>query len=326
MNRQSRKMGKVVVITGAAGFIGSQLADALLEAGHSVIGIDNFSRGTQENLALAHTFPAFELHAVDLADEDEVNMKLMPRLEGRRIDEVWHLAANSDIPAGVRDLRVDLRDTFSTTVQTLMMMRRLQIGRIAFASTSAVYGENEEVLRENTGPLLPISNYGAMKLASEGIIAAATEAYLEQALIFRFPNVIGPRLTHGIIYDLFRKLETNAQSLEVLGDGTQQKPYLHSSDLIGAMLFIREHAMEKISLYNIGPEDSGATVAEIAQTVVGASGTGAAIRYTGGNRGWVGDVPRFQYSVRKLAELGWRCPTTSAETVRRTVADMVREA
>lgn len=319
-------MGRVILITGVAGFIGSQLADVLLAAGHAVIGTDNFSRGTEANLQQARSYPSFEFHEVDLANEAEISTKLIPRLEGRQIDEVWHLAANSDIPAGVRDMQVDLRNTFMTTVHMLMLMRHLQIRQIAFASTSAVYGENPVLLEESTGPLLPISNYGAMKLASEAIIAAAAESDLERAFIFRFPNVLGPRLTHGIIYDLLRKLETNPEMLEVLGDGTQQKPYLHSSDLIDAMLFIRSHATRRVNLFNIGPEDTGATVAEIAQTVLTGAKSGAAICYTGGDRGWVGDVPRFRYSVAKLAELGWRCRTSSAETVRRTVAELVQES
>ena len=174
---------------------------------------------------------------------------------------------------------------------------------------------------ESTGPLLPISNYGAMKLASEAIIAAAAESDLERAFIFRFPNVLGPRLTHGIIYDLLRKLESNPEVLEVLGNGTQQKPYLHSSDLIDAMLFIWLHATRRVNLFNIGPEDTGATVAEIAQAVLTGTKSKAAISYTGAAIGvGVGDVPRFQHSVAKLAELGWRCRKSSAETVRRTVA------
>jgi len=234
---------------------------------------------------------------------------------------VWHLAANSDIPAGVRDPRVDHRNTFMTTFNTLLLMRELKIPRIAFASTSAVYGENKDLLRETTGPLLPISNYGAMKLAAEGLISAAVEAYLEQAHIFRFPNVLGPRLTHGIIYDFLNKLKRDPAEMEVLGNGTQQKPYLHVKDLIQAMLFIREKANDRVNLFNIGPEDEGATVAEIAKAVLAGVKSDAPIRYTGGDRGWVGDVPRFRYSVDKLAKLGWRSTSSSLEVVRRTVAE-----
>jgi UDP-glucose 4-epimerase len=312
---------RVVLVTGAAGFIGSQLTDVLLSMGCAVIGVDDFSRGTKHNLACAQSHPNFDLHVIDLADEAAVLVDLAARLRGRPIAEVWHMAANSDIPAGVRDPRVDHRNTFMTTFNTLLLMRELSIPRIAFASTSAVYGEHPGRLYESTGPLLPISNYGAMKLAAEGLISAAVEAYLQQANVFRFPNVLGPRLTHGIIYDFLRKLERDPAELEVLGDGTQQKPYLHVKDLIEAMLFIQTHAGDRINLFNIGPEDEGATVTQIADAVLAGTGSKAHIRYTGGDRGWVGDVPRFRYSVEKLAQLGWRTSSSSLEAVRRTVAE-----
>jgi UDP-glucose 4-epimerase len=279
-----------VLITGAAGFIGSQLTDALLASGSVVIGVDDFSRGTRQNLSSASGDPNFEIHVIDLADEAAVLGPLASHLRGRPIAEVWHMAANSDIPAGVRDPRVDHRNTFMTTFNTLLLMRELSIPRIAFASTSAVYGEHPGLLHESTGPLLPISNYGAMKLAAEGLISAAVEAYLQQAHIFRFPNVLGPRLTHGVIYDFLHKLERDPRELEVLGDGTQQKPYLHVSDLIEAMLYIRARANGRINLFNIGPEDDGATVADIAKAVLAGIGSDAPVRYTGGDRGWVGDV------------------------------------
>jgi UDP-glucose 4-epimerase len=300
----TKDSARIVLITGAAGFIGSQLTDVLLAQG-----------------CTARRHPAFELHRIDLAEEAAVLGELTTRLRGRPISEVWHLAANSDIPAGVRDPRVDYRNTFQTTFNTLLLMRELKIPRIAFASTSAVYGVHSGLLRETTGPLLPISNYGAMKLASEGLISAAVESYLEQAHIFRFPNVLGPRLTHGIIYDFLNKLKRDPSELEVLGDGTQQKPYLHVKNLIEAMLFIRENARDRVNLFNIGPEDEGATVAEIAKSVLAGVTSSAPIRYTGGARGWVGDVPRFCYSVEKLAQLGWRTSSTSLEVVRRTVAE-----
>jgi UDP-glucose 4-epimerase len=316
---------RVVLVTGAAGFIGSQLTDTLLESGCAVIGVDDFSRGVEQNLVIARQHPDFEFHLIDLSDETEVLQKLTPQLQERSISEVWHMAANSDIPAGVRDPRVDHRNTFLTTFYTLLLMKELEIPVIAFASTSAVYGEYPGLLTESIGPLLPISNYGAMKLAAEGLISAAVEAYLQQAFIFRFPNVIGPRLTHGIIYDLLNKLKQTPDTLDVLGDGTQQKPYLHVQDLIQAMLFIRKTANGKINLFNIGPEDEGTTVAEIAQAVAATAKSEVAVRYAGGDRGWVGDVPRFQYSVQKLADLGWRSFSSSAQAVRRTIAEVTRE-
>jgi UDP-glucose 4-epimerase len=234
------------------------------------------------------------------------------------------MAANSDIPAGIADPSVDLRDTFMTTYQSLELARRLGIRRFAFASTSAVYGEHAGALHEDTGPLMPISNYGAMKLASEAAISATHS--LDRAWIFRFPNVIGPRGTHGVIYDLLHKLRRTPHELEVLGDGTQQKPYLHVSELLDAMFHIVEHGQERVNLYNIGPEDDGARVSDIAHAVLAArSHVGTRIRYTGGDRGWVGDVPRFYYSVAKLANLGWRPSHCSIDAVRRAVAELAAE-
>lgn len=318
----SIQSNRVVLVTGAAGFIGSQLTDEFLGKGYTVIGVDNFSRGIEANLIVARKHPNFTLYNIDLADERAVLEVLAPALRGAVIDELWHLAANSDIPAGVRDPRVDHRDTFMTTFNTLLLMRELEIPQISFASTSAVYGALPDKLYETSGPLLPISNYGAMKLAAEGLISAAVESYLKQAFIFRFPNVIGPRLTHGVIYDFLNKLRVNSKELEVLGDGTQQKPYLHVKELIDAMMFIRDKASERINLFNIGPADEGATVTAIANAVLDHIQCGATIRYTGGDRGWVGDVPRFRYSVQKLADLGWQAPSTSVGAVLRTVAEV----
>jgi len=325
MSNSTKSLESVVLVTGAAGFIGSQLTDVLLKSGHGVIGVDDFSRGVEKNLVVARKHSNFEFHSTDLSNEAEVLGQLLPQLREKQIAEVWHLAANSDIPAGVRDPKVDLRNTFMTTFNTLLLMRELEIPIISFASTSAVYGEHPGILRETMGPLLPISNYGAMKLAAEGLISAAVEAYLERAFIFRFPNVIGPRLTHGIIYDLLNKLKVSPRELEVLGDGRQQKPYLHVKDLIDAMLFIRNSAGERVNLFNIGPEDEGATVAEIAGAVVAGVNSNVVIRYTGGDRGWVGDVPRFRYSVQKLTDLGWRSFSPSIGAVRRTIAEVTNE-
>jgi UDP-glucose 4-epimerase len=318
----------VMVVTGAAGFIGSHLTDRLLAKGHAVIGIDNFCRGTRANLAAALANEAFQLVEIDLSDLAALERALSPLLatSATRVHTVWHLAANSDIAAGVADPAIDLRDTFATTFNVLQLMRKAEIRRIAFASTSAVYGEQPGELTESAGPLLPISNYGAMKLASEAIISAAVESHLEQAWMYRFPNVIGRRGTHGVIFDLLGKLTKNAEELEVLGDGSQCKPYLHVSELIDAMLFIwRNGGDERRAIYNIGPRDAGVEVADIAAAVIRASRTNAAIRYTGGDRGWVGDVPTFSYSIEKLLRLGWRPARTSAEAVHQAVFELASE-
>ncbi len=295
-------MSTKCLVTGAAGFIGSHLVDALLARGCTVIGLDNMKLGRQNNLAGALTNPAFRFHQADLNDLDACRKILAA---AGPLDLVWHLAANSDIRAGVSDPDVDLRDTFLTTYNTLKLMREFKIPRLAFASTSAIYGVQPGLLVEDMGPLFPISNYGAMKLASEVAISAALESYLEQVWIFRFPNVVGSRATHGAIYDFLMKLRQNPAELEVLGDGSQEKPYLHVSELIEAMLFIRDHAKEKLNYFNITPEQGVTTVKQIAETVVRYAAPQARIRYTGGSRGWVGDVPKFRYATIKLKALGW---------------------
>jgi UDP-glucose 4-epimerase len=309
------------LITGAAGFVGSHLADRLLEQGHRVVGIDNLSRGNRSNLDEALRNPAFQFFEADLTD-----LTSFRRIAADfPITTVWHMAANSDIHAGIADPNVDLRDTFQTTFNTLLVMREAGIRRIAFASTSAVYGVHGTPLKEDTGPLFPISNYGAMKLASEALISAALESFLERAWIFRFPNVIGSRATHGIIFDLMTKLRANPPDLEVLGDGTQQKPYLHISDLLDAMFIVYDHTSDTLNYFNIGPPDEGTTVRYIAQAVLREASPSTPMRFTGGHRGWIGDVPRFQYSIEKIKRIGWQPKLTSVQAIDRAVAEIHRQ-
>jgi UDP-glucose 4-epimerase len=312
---------ETVLMTGAAGFVGSHLVDRLLKRGQRVIGIDNLRRGSRRNLTEALRNPRFQFFEADLTD-----LASFRRIVAEfRITTVWHMAANSDIPAGIGDPNVDLRDTFLSTFNTLAVMREAGIPRIAFASTSAVYGVHKEPLKEDVGPLFPISNYGAMKLASEALISAALESFLERGWIFRFPNVIGPRATHGIIFDLMAKLKANPPDLEVLGDGTQQKPYLHISDLLDAMFVIYERSSDALNYFNIGPPDDGATVLEIAQAVLREAAPSTCVRFTGGTRGWIGDVPKFRYCIDKIQELGWQPKLTSIEAVDRAVAEIYRD-
>jgi len=313
------------LVTGAAGFIGSHLVDRLLAGGATVLGLDNLKLGRRENLAGAAGNPAFKFVEADVSDAAALERAVAAESGSGPFEMAWHLAANSDIRAGVTDPDVDLRDTFLTTHQLLKVLRALKIPRLAFASSSAVYGVHPGRMTEELGPLFPISNYGAMKLASEAAVSAALEAFLKRVWIFRFPNVVGSRSTHGVIYDFARKLKKNPAELEVLGDGSQQKPYFHVSDLLDAMLFITETAAEALNFFNIGTVGSGSTVRYIAETVVRRQAPGAVIRYTGGSKGWVGDVPRFDYSIDKLQQLGWGPRLTSDQAVDRAVEEIVTE-
>lgn len=315
-----------ILITGVAGFIGCNLAKRLTNAGHMVVGVDNLSRGTLRNLSEIKNAANFHFIETDCVDRPRFLAETATFHERFPITEVWHLAANSDIPAGVSDATVDLKDTFMTTFNVLEVMKALDIKVLAFASSSAVYGDHGvRSISEVSGPLLPLSNYGAMKLASEASISAAAESFLNKAFIYRFPNVIGVPATHGVLLDFVNKLKANPSRLDVLGDGTQQKAYLHVDDLIDGMLQIQRHASEKLAVYNLGAEDEGVSVRKIAEAVVASVSPNADIFYGVEKRGWVGDVPKFQYCLDKLKKLGWTPKLDSKAAIKRAIADIVEQ-
>jgi UDP-glucose 4-epimerase len=310
-------------VTGVAGFIGSQLADSLLEAGEVVSGADDFSVGRPENLESARRSSKFLFFERDFSSVDQGTdcLKSVAAWQGAP-DILWHLAANSDISAGVENASVDFKRTLQTTFAVIEGAKSAGVKKIAFASTSAVYGQRDEALNEDSGRLLPISNYGATKLASEALLSAAAETFVEMVWIFRFPNVVGPRATHGAIFDFVGRLATRPASLKVLGNGSQTKPYLHVAELIAAMKFIVDKAGDRRNVFNIGPNGAGTKVSFIAEQVIARLLPGTPIAYTGGDRGWVGDVPRFQYSTERLARLGWQPRLTSDEAVLRAIDEM----
>ena len=315
-----------IMITGGAGFVASTLVGRLLAAGERVVAIDNLCRGSLRNLTEYAAHPNLEFLELDVCDLPRLRAAVKRSCVTEQITEVWHLAANSDIPAGVEDPDVDLQNTFITTFNTLLVMREYRIPSLLFSSSSAIYGNHgEEILRETSGPLFPISNYGAMKLASEAQISAAAEHFLDRAVIFRFPNVVGVPATHGVILDLIRKLKLDPAVLHVLGNGSQQKSYLHVTDLVDAMLFVRERAPSGIDVFNVGPIDEGVRVSDIAAAVVAAVAPGARTVFGASDRGWVGDVPKFRYCVEKLTALGWVPSLGSAEAVRLAVREIAMQ-
>jgi UDP-glucose 4-epimerase len=319
----------VSIIAGGAGFVGCNLLPLLATEHRHLVVLDNLCRGREEFLEPIRKMAKDRVHFVkiDISNISDTFQAFKYAQTLGEIDEVWHLAANSDILAGVKDANVDLHNTFMTTFSLLEAMKAFKVDNLHFASSSAIYGDlGNTCLHEEIGPLLPISNYGAFKLASEALISAAVESHLKHANLFRFPNVVGVPATHGVILDFIKKLRKNDQILEVLGDGTQQKAYLHVSDLVAAMMHIRQSQnLPKVFPVNIGPVDDGVTVKFIAEAVKQRVSPAAEICFGVGNKGWVGDVPKFQYSVERLQHIGWSPCRDSAAAVTCAINQIVEQ-
>ncbi len=304
------------MVIGGAGFIGSHLCDALINEGHEVVCIDNYSLGTAKNISHLQNNIKFKCFELDASKENE----LEDIFAVEKPEYVFHLAANSDIQASAKNPDVEYTNTYTTTFRILSAMRKYDVKKLFFASTSAVYGDKRDVvLDENTPNLEPISYYGAAKLGSEALISAFSYMNDLKALVFRFPNVIGPRLTHGVIYDFMHRLRQDSTELRILGDGRQTKPYIYVSDLVDAIMRFKDKNDNGVTLYNVGVE--GATsVTQIANIICEEMGLkNVSYQYTGGEGGWKGDVPRFKYCIDKINAEGWYAKLSSDEAVRETV-------
>lgn len=300
-----------ILVTGGAGFIGSHLCDSLVERSHNITVVDNLVLGRKENIS--HLLGCSDFNFIE---EDLLNVKAMREIfKHGNFEMVYHLAANSDIQKGGKDPMVDYNLTFNTTFNVLQLLKEFDVKKFFFASTSAIFGETYDVLSENYGPLQPVSNYGAGKLASEAFISAFSSTYHIQTWITRFPNVVGERFTHGVIYDFIHKLQNNPEELEVLGNGEQCKPYVYVKDLVAGILYVINHATKPYNVYMLG-SDTRTKVKEIATMVIEEMELNATIKYTGGDRGWIGDVPEFRYDLTKVNTLGWKAAYTSNESVR----------
>lgn len=308
-----------VLVAGGAGFIGSHLIDALLEEGHDVVCVDNFFIGTKRNIAHLAGNERFTFYKQSLCNLDALDRIF----KKENIQYVFHLAANSDIQASANNPIIEYQNTYSTTFNIVECMRRNNVKKLFFASTSAVYGEKMGTeVGEATTPLEPISYYGAAKLGSEGLISAYSYMNDMSVLVFRFPNVIGPRLTHGVIFDFVKRLKDDPSHLRILGDGTQSKPYMHVFDLVNGIMRFKD-VSKGVTLYNIGVETQ-TSVTRIAEIVCEKMGiSGIPFEYTGGRSGWKGDVPVFAYDLSKIHAAGWRATYTSDETVAHTVEQVI---
>ena len=310
-----------VLVTGAAGFIASNLIPRLLARGDEVYGVDNFFLGKR---AYVVRHDRFHFHEFDLLDLD----RLVQLFESAEPDLVWHLAANSDISYGTKYTDFDLKGGTFATYNVLEGMRRTGAKEIVFSSSGAVYGEPTVMpTPENYGPILPISLYAASKVACEGLITAFVHNYDMRCWIFRFGNIVGPNPTHGVIHDFVLRLRENPHELLILGDGTQSKPYVYVDDCLEGMEFGYRNAHDATNYYNLAVDDQ-TSVTEIAEWTIEAMGLrrqSVNLKYTGGPRGWKGDVPQVRLDTRRMRFLGWRPKLSSKESVKRAIKDVVEQ-
>lgn len=310
-----------ILVTGGAGFIGSHLVDRLVESNRVTV-LDNFSSGKREFIEGHIESPNFSLIEADLRDREAVESALAG------IDLVFHLAANPDVKIGAEDTRTHLDQNVIATYNLLESMRWAGVAEIAFTSTSTVYGEAGVVpTPEGYGPLLPISLYGASKLACEALISAFCGTFDMRAWIFRFANIIGERGTHGVIVDFIKKLEADPRTLEILGSGGQRKSYLLIEDCVDAMIFSVSSASDRVNVFNIGSKDA-VDVTEIADVVAEKMNLeGVRYRYTGGieGRGWRGDVKTMLLSIEAIEELGWTPRHNSRQSIEAAVEALLNQ-
>ena len=308
-----------VFVTGGAGFIGSHLVERLIKKGDEVTVYDNFSSGKRG--FLSNVLHNKRLKIVD-ADVLELE-KLKKAIAGFNI--VYHLAANPDVRKGTLDTRLDLEQETIATYNVLEAMRQTGVSKIVFPSSMTVYGRAKGVVSEKYGPCLPISLYAAGKLACEGLISAYCETFGFTSWILRLANIVGGRATHGVIYDLIHKLLKNSHSLEVLGDGWQNKPYIHIDDALNAMEFVVSHAEERVNLFNAGSSDT-TRVSKIAEIIIEKMHLkNVKINYTGTPHGWKGDVPEFRLDVGKLSHPGFTARYSSSQAVSLAISSLLKE-
>ncbi|ASJ10334.1 UDP-glucose 4-epimerase [Thermococcus sp. P6] len=313
-----------ILVTGGAGFIGSHLVDRLMEEGHEVRVLDDLSAGDMKNVERWLGNGNFEFIKGDMRDPEIVRKSI------RGVDAVFHLAANPEVRIGSQSPQLLYETNVLITYNLLEAMRKEGVKILTFTSSSTVYGDAKKLpTPEDYAPLEPISVYGGAKLAAEALISGYAHTFGFRALVFRLANIIGERSNHGVIYDFINKLRRNPEELEILGDGTQRKSYLHVSDTVEGMLHIFEHFRKggrTFDVYNLGNED-WITVTEIAELVSEAMGLRPKFRFTGGvdgGRGWKGDVKIMLLSIEKAKETGWRPRMNSYEAVRRTLRELLK--
>jgi len=300
-------------VTGAAGFIGSHLVDRLLRDGEDVIGYDNLSTGMPEFIANARCYPSFTFVKGDLLDTDALTKGM------RGASRVAHLAANADVRFGLDHPRKDLEQNTIATFNVLEAMRANNIKEIIFSSSGSIYGEANIVPTPEDAPFpVQTSLYGASKLAGEGMIAAYAEGYGIKARIFRFVSLLGERYSHGHIFDFMRQLAKDPERLHVLGDGKQRKSYLHVQDCIDGILLGSTATDERIQIFNLGT-DEVCQVFDSVGWITGRLKLSPRLSFSGGRRGWIGDIPLIHLGTSRIRSIGWRPKRSIREAVELTV-------
>lgn len=311
-----------ILVTGGAGFIGSHLAEALLQGGHSVTVLDSLVSGTEQNLYQCRKSTAFKFIKGDCRRPSDAKRAIADQ------ELVYHLAANPEVRLQLSSPRESFENNIQATYVLLESVRQSSVQTVAFASSSTVYGEPHTIpTPEDYGPMKPISVYGASKLACEALISSYCHSFSRRGVILRLANVIGPRATHGVIIDFIRKLRNDPARLEILGDGRQAKSYLYIDDCLDAMIQAVDSSRDVVNTFNIGSEDQ-ATVTEIAQTVNEEMGLhNVRLQFTGGvdgGRGWIGDVRTMLLDVTRIKSLGWKPHYSSLEAVHRTARELIK--
>ncbi|ELZ46259.1 NAD-dependent epimerase/dehydratase [Halorubrum distributum JCM 9100] len=301
-----------VLVTGGAGLVGSHLAAALLDRGATVRVADDLSKGTRDRVP-----DGAEFVEADVTDSDDV-----ARAVTEDLDAVFHFAAYTD--TNYDDDRVLFEENTEMTYTVLERMREVGVDRFAFTSSSTVYGEAPRPTAEDYAPLEPISIYGSSKLADEALISTFAHSYGVQSWVFRFANIVGPRQRGNVIPDFIEKLDEDPTELEILGDGRQEKSYMHVSECVDAIQHVVEHADDAYNVYNLGTRTT-TSVTDIADIVSEELGVEPEYAYTGGDRGWTGDVPKMRLSIEKLADLGWEPSIESDAAVRRSARELIDE-
>jgi UDP-glucose 4-epimerase len=302
-----------ILVTGAAGFIAHTLIKQLLKDKQKVIGIDNFSLGKRLNIQPLLSEDNFKFV------EGDINKVLeSDALKHERFSAIYHLAANSNINKSIKNPSIDYLNTLQTSYTVLEFMRKNHLKKIIFASSSAIFGNvGFNKVSEGYGPLNPISHYGAAKMASEAFISSYCACYDISALVLRFPNVVGPFATHGVIFDFVSRLKQNAKRLDVLGDGAQEKPYLHVEDLIKAIKLVNTDELKGFEVFNIG-NNTTSNVRRISEIVCTEMGISPDINFEEKTWGWIGDVTKFDFDISKILSTGWKPKYNSDEAIKHT--------